>query len=221
MLARSGALGDVEDVVEAFRRAVAQNVPPQPVIMALWQDEPRFESPEDAERLFSNLLGLFDLVESKEAFELDGPAPRALKPAPVPHPGPAPDPLEAEWLEAASRFLAFAKKDRERLAHAFDNRLDAVVSELDAAGLSDAAFAAVSAATFEVFAVLELGGRPVKVVPLPFVDTALPEPLEIFVDDVIAEAESADELPLPEAEVDATRELARRVAASLLAATSR
>jgi hypothetical protein len=62
LLLKSGTLADVEDVAGAFLEAVKNNAPAQLVINALWEDEPTFESPDDARKLFSNPLGLYELI---------------------------------------------------------------------------------------------------------------------------------------------------------------
>lgn len=226
LLAKSGALGDTEDVVGAFKQAVAKGVPPQPVIMALWQDEPEFASPDDAEKLFSNLLGLYELVASGASFDVSAqssvaPSKRQRAPAPDALTG-APDDA---WLESAWRYLDDAPKERERLGHAFDNRQDSLVSVIDASELSDAGFAFVRELSFEVFAMLELGGRKLRTVheedvPEAVEDDALPESLRRWIDDALVEAEDADEHPLPEAEHPDVRDLSLRVAAALWASGS-
>lgn len=220
LLTKSGALGDVDDVVQAFRDAVAKEVPPQPVIMALWADEPRFESPDDAERLFSNLLGLYELVASGQPFDLGAgmKVERTRKQR-----APAPSPLEgapdSEWLESAWRYLDDAPRERERLGHGFDNRQDSLVSVIDASGLSDAGFAFVRELCFEVFAMLELGGLHLGSVeeadvPAEPLET-LPEALVRWVDDGLVEAEEADEQPLPEEEHPDVRDLTLRLLSAL------
>lgn len=226
LLASSGALGDVDDVVGAFREAVSKNVPPQPVIMGLWEDEPRFESPEAAEALFSNLLGLYELIASGAPFDLGrqtGPL-AATRREKAPKPPPlGVEPPSSDWLELAWRFLEDAPRERERLGHAFDNRQDALVSVIDASGLSDAGFAVARELCFEVFAMLELGGRSPRAFDdeaLPARDAALPAALEAWLDDGLVEAEAADELPLPEAEHPAVRALVRRLVAALWALAS-
>src|SRR3954471_21292293 len=64
LLAEAGSVSDTEDVAEAFRQALKHHVPPQVVIEALFEDEPRFPSPSDAAALYGNLLGLYDLLEA-------------------------------------------------------------------------------------------------------------------------------------------------------------
>jgi hypothetical protein len=220
LLAKSGALGDVDDVVGAFREAVAQGVPPQPVILALWPDEPRFASVNDAEALFSNLLGLYELIASGAPFDL---APKGMLPGAKRVKAPRPESLEGEaptgeWLERAWRFLEDASKQRDTLGHAFDNRQDALVGFLDAAGLSDAGFAVARELVFEVFALLEVGGFSVKAVgeaKVPKTPAVLPEALVEWIDEALVEAEAADELPLPEAEQPAVRALVLRSVSAL------
>lgn len=220
LLTKSGALGDVEDVVQAFRDAVAKEVPPQPVIMALWEDEPRFESPDDAERLFSNLLGLYELIASGQPFDLGaGMTVERTKKQRAPAPPPLEGAPDSEWLESAWRYLDDAPRERERLGHGFDNRQDSLVSVIDASGLSDAGFAFVRELCFEVFAMLELGGlhlgsveeEDVPAEPLE----SLPEALVRWVDDGLVEAEEADEQPLPEEEHPDVRDLTLRLLSAL------
>lgn len=222
LLAKSGALGEVDDVVQAFRDAVKKDIPPQPVILALWADEPRFDSPADAERLFSNLLGLYELIAAGQPFDLGASAaPARVKRARAPAPPPLSGPPEGDWLEAAWRYLDDAPKERERLGHAFDNRQDALVSVIDAAGLSDAGFAFARELCFEVFAMLELGGRAVATIDgddVPATSEGLPEALVRWVDDGLVEAEDADEQPLPSAEHPEVRALTLRLVAALWAA---
>jgi hypothetical protein len=225
LLTASGALGDVEDVVQAFKQAVAQDVPPQPVIMALWEDEPRFDSPTAAEHLFSNLLGLYELVASGKSFDLGAGTPVFFsKKFRAPAPPPLTERPDIDWLDLAWRFLEDAPKERERLGHAFDNRQDALVSVIDASGLSDAGFAFVRELCFEVFAMLELGGRHVSALDEGDVpsqsDGDLPEALVRWVDDGLVEAEASDEEPLSEGEHPEVRNLALRLVSALWKASA-
>jgi hypothetical protein len=221
-LKQSGALGDVDDVVQAFRTAVEQGVPPQPVILALWEDEPRFASPADAEQLFANLLGLYELVASKDPFDLGARHARVerIKKEKTPPPVALGDAVpDTEWLEAAWRYLEDTSKERERLGHAFDNRQDALVSVIDAAGVSDAGFAVCRELAFEVFALLELGGLRLGSVDEADVpaeaSSTLPDALVRWVEDGVIEAEAADEQPLPVDEQPVVQALAIRLVSAL------
>ncbi len=223
-LKQAGALGDVDDVVQAFRTAVEQGVPPQPVILALWEDEPRFASPADAEQLFANLLGLYELVASKDPFDLGARharVERVKKEKALPPVSLGDAPPDLEWLEAAWRYLEDSPKERERLGHAFDNRQDALVSVIDAAGVSDAGFAVCRELAFEVFALLELGGLRLGSVDEAAVSAVgaapLPDALVRWVEDGVIEAEAADEQPLPVDEQPAVQALAIRLVSALWA----
>ena len=55
LLAESGAIADAQDVADAFAQAAKDGVAPPDVIHDLWIEEPRFERPAHAARLFGNL----------------------------------------------------------------------------------------------------------------------------------------------------------------------
>ena len=152
LLTASGSIVDVEDVASAFAEASAQGVPAPVVIQALWEDEPRFNSPAEAARLFGNLLGLYELVANGLKVDLTQSVERvkrvkAQKPEPFGETGPTDDFVEAAW-----RYFDDFPKERERHAHAFENRQDALISWLDASGLSDSAFGLTRFLLGEVFA---------------------------------------------------------------------
>lgn len=222
LLASSGTLADVDDVAQAFAQAVAGGVPPAVVIQALWEDEPRFESPAQAQALFANLLGLYDLLAAGQAVDLsvgarrDRPVKREKAPAPQPF-AEAPDDA---FVEAAWRHLDDFPRVRERLAHAFDNKQDALVSWLDASGLSDQAFAVARHLLGEVFAMIELGGHPVAPVDqarLPAAAGELPAALAAWLDEGLLEATDDEAAPVGEAEAATVRALVLRGATALWA----
>lgn len=223
LLAASGTLADVDDVAQAFTQALADGVPAAVVIQALWEDEPRFESPAQAQALFANLLGLYDLLAEGQAVDLAAPArkerppKREKAPAPEPFTG-APDDA---FVEAAWRHLDDFPKVRERLAHGFDNKQDALVSWLDASGLGDEAFAVARHLLGEVYAMLELGGHPAAQVDeahLPAeAGEALPAALAAWLDEGVQEARDDEAAPLGEAEAAKVLDLVRRGAAALWA----
>jgi hypothetical protein len=216
LLTKSGSLADVEDVAGAFAEAAKLGAPAAVVIPALWDDEPRFEDPAHARRLYANLLGLYELVASGERVDLKTGQQVKIKreKAPLPeHFGPTgPD---EDFVEATWRYLDDFPREVERLNHAFDNRQDALVSFLDGSGLSDAGFALARHVTFELFAMLELGGRQVPTViekQLPAMPTegALPEALAQWVEDSVFEAASDETEPLSEAETAQVKSLILR-----------
>lgn len=221
LLTASGSLADVEDVHAAFLKAIADQVPAPVVIQALWDEEPRFDTPAQAARLFGNLLGLYELVAAGKKVDLGKKVERikrekAPRPAPFGEGGP-----DEAFVEAAWRFFDDAPKERERLAHAFDNRQDALVSWLDEAGLDDAAFALARHVVSELFAMLELGGAkvgPVAVARLPKrpAADAMPAALGAWIDERVQEA--LDDEVLDEQAGAAVRAVARSAGAGLWAA---
>lgn len=223
LLTSSGSLADVDDVYAAFQKAVADNVPAPVVIQALWDEEPRFDTPAQAARLFGNLLGLYELVAEGKQVDLGKKVERikrekAKRPAPFPSSGP-----DEAFVEAAWRFFDDAPKERERLAHAFDNRQDELVSWLDDAGLDDAAFGLARHVVSELFAMLELGGAKVGTVAVARLPkkpdpAALPAALAAWVNERVQEA--LDDEVLDAKAGDAVRAVALRAGAGLWAAVA-
>jgi hypothetical protein len=156
LLEQSGTLADVDDVAKAFSLALTQHAPPQAVIEALWEDEPRFESSRHAQRLFSNLLGLFDALESGTPFDLLVEQ-KATKRAKAPKPAPvAAQALGPEFIEAAWNYLEDFPNEKKKLAHRFDNVFDGLSTWLEAQGLSDEGFSVARHLVFEMFCVFEV-----------------------------------------------------------------
>jgi hypothetical protein len=122
LLAASGTIADAEDVAGAFEKAVKEGVPAPVVIQALWEDEPRFESPDDAARLFGNLLGLYELIAEGQKVDLSAPGAKvkrekATRPEPFGDEGPTDAFVESAW-----RWFDDFPKERQRFEHAFENR---------------------------------------------------------------------------------------------------
>ncbi|RKH89000.1 hypothetical protein D7Y04_43570, partial [Corallococcus sp. AB038B] len=115
-----------------------------------------------ARLLYQNLLGLWDLVEEGRAVRLeDGPRPPRPKKVKAPLPQAFhPDEPTGEFVEAAWRYLEDDEKARTRLMHSFENRQDALLGALDAAGLTDEGYGVARHLLFELYAMLELGWSP-------------------------------------------------------------
>lgn len=221
LLAESGAIADAQDVAEAFAQAARDGVAAPDVIHDLWAEEPRFERPAHAARLFGNLLALFDLVAAGEA-----PAPAAAK-APKVKRVKAPRPPEfgdagptAEFLTSAGRYFDDFPKERERHHHAFDNRQDALVSWLDDSGLSDGGFALARYLLGEWFAALELGGKKVAsldeaLLPKKAKLDELPADAAAWLTETLSDESSGDENPLPEDEIARVRDAVARAAVAM------
>lgn len=193
------------------------------MIPALWEEEPQLAGADQARALFGNLLGLYDLVASGAVVDLSArakPAKREKTPPPEPFGDGEPD--EA-FVETAWRHLDDFPRAREKLQHAFADRQDALVTWLDAEGLSDDAFTLGRHLLFEVFAMLELGGAKVPAVapsklPKKAAKAALPTALATWLEEGVFEAESDEARPLPAAEAKALRTLVTRAVAAMWAA---
>lgn len=223
LLTASGSLADAEDVAEVFRQAADVDAPPSVVIQALWADEPVFENPATARRMFSNLLGLHDLIASGVKVDLrPDAAPVRTKREKAPEPQPFADAPDEAFVEAAWRYFDDHPKERERHQHAFDNRQDALLGWVEEAGLSDAASGLVTLLLCDVFSMLELGGVHIGLVKPPTIpqkvsDDSLPPALAAWVDEGVFEAEQDEKAPLPKKEAKRVRDLTMRGAAALWA----
>lgn len=226
LLDLSGSSLDTAGVLARMQAAQAEGTAYSDVIPTFFEEEPRFPSPEIARRLYQNLLGLWDLVAEGKPVRLDDgprpPRPKKVKPpAPTPfHPG-APS---AEFVEAAWRYLEDDEKSRTRLTHAYENRQDALLGALDAAGLTDEGYGVARHLLFELYAMLELGWPPglTPVNPAALeADTEappVPQPLQAYADEALFEAEQDEEQPLTSQELEAVRRLVRRGLAALWSA---
>lgn len=223
LLSASGSLADAEDVAEVFRQAADVDAPPSVVIQALWEDEPIFETPAKARRMFSNLLGLHDLIVSGVKVDLRPDAPPVrTKREKAKQPEAFDEVPDEGFVEAAWRFFDDHPKDRERHQHAFENRQDALLSWVDEAGLSDEGFGLTTMMLSDVFAMLELGGMHIGLVkpaaiPKVVTDESLPPALAAWVDEGIFEAEEHEAAPLAAAQAQRVRDLALRGSAALWA----
>jgi hypothetical protein len=229
LLEKAGSLVAPDEVAEGFARAQTDGLEPADVFPALFDEEPHFDSPKEAAALYSNLLGLWDLVASGTKVDLTAPPPREKLPKqkPIDPPPPYQGEPDAAWVEAAWKSLeSESEGEVTKLWHAFENRQDALLlwleQEATAAELSDEAWGAVRDGAFQLFAILHRGqakGWPkVKSNQLGRSEVALPAALQTFADDLCFDLETDEALELGEAEAKALRRLITTSAQALWAA---
>jgi hypothetical protein len=223
LLRSTGSPLSTHDVLGRMQTAIAEDGFPGDVIPRLFENEPRFADPVIARALYGNLLGLWDLLSQGEdpaalgrlPLQTGGDAPdgvqtpvrprRAARPPPPPR---RPEPFgeagpDLDFVESAWQYLAVADRERERLAHSFENRQDALLGALDELELPDEADAVARTLLFELHAMLELGwgarvrrlsSADLRTEPSPHL---IPPALAAYVDESVFEAEQDEEQPLP------------------------
>jgi hypothetical protein len=163
LLARAGSPHGAEEVAAAFRRALQAGESRAEVIPGLFPDEPRFGSPDDARRLYSNLFGLWTRVEAGLGVE-DDDAPVLVPDAPAASPslpgrGTAigrqltPDLVDAVWRHLA----ALPERDLRRRRDRFANAQPDLSAWLDAVPLPSAGGLAAADLAFEAWAMFDQG----------------------------------------------------------------
>jgi hypothetical protein len=213
LLEVAGSPLTAEEVLGRMQKAHASGMSSQQVIPTLFHGEPRFPDPSLARRLYQNLLGLWDLVESGKPIRLEGQSPpkRLSKPVPTPPPPFGAKGPTLEFVETAWRYLEdLDKGSRDRLQHLFENQQDALLSFLEEPKLSDNAVDCARLLLFELFAMIELGWpagtRSVARKDLQSSrDATVPGALEAYVDDALLEAELDDQAPLSKEEAATVR----------------
>src|SRR5712664_756765 len=142
LLQASGSRLSAAEALEVLRQGYSQRRSVGETIPNLFKGEPRFPDPSVAKRLFQNLLGLWDLLQSDRPIALHAPQvldqerPRQAAPGAFAPNGPDPQFVENAW-----RYLEdLDKRGRNRLQHSFENRHDSLVGFLEEQGLSDAGF---------------------------------------------------------------------------------
>lgn len=162
LLQRAGSPFDVDEVAARFAAALASGEQRSSVIPSLFEEEPRFATPEDARRLYANLFGLWGRIA-------DGRGPRDDAPAVVPDATPLPEPtllpergtvsgssptsdvVDAVWR----RLAAFSEREVRRLRDRFSNTQPELGAWLDELGLPDGLLPAVHELAFELWAMFD------------------------------------------------------------------
>lgn len=162
LLARAGSPLEAEEVAERFAVAQAAGEDRSEVIPGLFDDEPRFASPDEARRLYGNLFGLWGRIEAGMGVADD--APELSPPGPV-EPEEAPErgaleegALPSDFVEAMWRHLAsLPPREASRGRDRFANTQPDLSAWLDQVELPDAGGLAATDLVFEAWAMLDHG----------------------------------------------------------------
>jgi hypothetical protein len=159
LLAKAGSPHDADAVAQAFARAQATGEPRSAVIPGLFPEEPRFDSPDAARRLYGNLFGLWARLAAGLGPHDDAPEVVAEPPPPPPLPVrgiAAGRTVPAEIVEAVWRNLAAAPpREVQRRRDRFQNVQPDLAAWLDAAPLPEAGALAALDLAFEAWAMLD------------------------------------------------------------------
>jgi hypothetical protein len=160
LLARAGSPQDAEGTAEVFRAAQAAGEPRNDVIPGLFPEEPRFDSPADARRLYANLFGLWDRVKAGLDASADEPAVAAPEPTPPPMPlargSLTGRELTPDFVESAWRWLeALPERESRRLRDRHANTQPDLGTWLDEVELPEAGELAARDLLFEAWAMMD------------------------------------------------------------------
>jgi len=159
LLLKAGSPFDVEEVAARFAAAIAGNERRAAVIPSLFEEEPRFASPEDARRLYGNLFGLWGRIAEGRGPNDDAPEVVAEPPPlpPLPERGtgagssPASDVVDAVWRQLA----AMSSRDRQRQRDRFSNVQPELGAWLGELSFPDSILSAVLELSFETWAMFD------------------------------------------------------------------
>ncbi len=155
LLARAGSPNDAAAVADAFARAQAAGEPRSAVIPGLFPDEPKFESPEAARRLYANLFGLWARLAAGLGPHDDAPevAPEPPPATPLPVRGTATGTaVPTDVVDAVWRHLAAAPpREVQRRRDRFQNVQPDLVAWLDASPLPESGALAALDLVFEAW----------------------------------------------------------------------
>jgi len=159
LLERSGSPHDAEEVAAAFARAHRKGEPRSAVIPGLFPEEPRFDTPDAARRLYANLFGLWARISAGLGAHDD--APEVVNEPPPPPPLPergssSGDTVPAGLVEAVWRHLAaVSPRELQRRRDRFQNVQPDLVAWLEAAPLPEAGALAAMDLAFEAWVMLD------------------------------------------------------------------
>jgi hypothetical protein len=159
LLARAGSPLEAEEVAERFATAQAAGESRAEAIPALFPEEPRFASPDDARRLYGNLFGLWSRVEAGLGTTDDAPELAPPAPAEPPERGlHGPGPLAADFVEQMWKYLASVPvREGRRLRDRFQNVQPDLSAWLDGVTLPETGGLAATDLVFEAWAMFDHG----------------------------------------------------------------
>jgi hypothetical protein len=160
LLEKAGSPFDAEEVAARFTAAIAGGEPRAAVIPSLFEDEPRFATPEEARRLYGNLFGLWGRIgdgrglhdDAPDVAPEDGPMPPSL-----PERGsgagssPPSDVVDGVWRQLAS----VPPRELQRLRDRFANMQPELGAWLDELAVADSAISAIHGLAFETWAMFD------------------------------------------------------------------
>ncbi len=159
LLRRAGSPHDADAVAETFARAQRAGEPRSSVIPGLFPEEPRFDTPDDARRLYSNLFGLWARVGAGLGPNDEGPDVLAepAPPPPLPERGLAMGTaLSSELVDAVWRHLAaMAPREMQRRRDRFMNVQPELAGWLDGVPLPESGALAALDLAFELWAMFD------------------------------------------------------------------
>jgi hypothetical protein len=160
LLRRAGSSHGAEEVAAAFARAQEKGEPRAAVIPGLFPVEPRFASPEDAQRLYANLFGLWARVAAglgprdDAPVVLDAPPPEL---PPLPDRGSLPgDTVPGDLVDVVWRHLAaLPPRELQRRRDRFENVQPDLAAWLEAIPLPESGALAAMDLAFEAWTMLD------------------------------------------------------------------
>jgi hypothetical protein len=162
LLRKAGSPHAADEIAELFRRAQAAGEERSAVIPSLFPEEPRFDTPEDARRLYGNLFGLWGRLAAGLGVHDDAPEvapePEEQEQAePLPERGSqagdvlAPEVVEGVWTTLADS----APRELQRRRDRFTNVQPDLIAWLESVALSDAGSLALQDLGFEAWAMFD------------------------------------------------------------------
>jgi hypothetical protein len=161
LLARAGSPYTAEEVAERFQIAQGAGEERSDLIPALFPDEPRFGSADDARRLYGNLFALWDRLAAGLSVAEDAPAATPEAPArqrvTLPPRGAAQgNQLPSTIVESIWKYLdGLPERERRRWRDRFEGSQPSLVAWLDAAPLPDEGALAAHDLVFETWAMFD------------------------------------------------------------------